>query len=184
MEKAINIQVQSILYHNEKNSILQAVTAMANAVRVYKKLNGSASINVTFLYGDSSAEPLLTDQDVTQINKQYSSQITFMYRFFGFNTGSAKGHNLLAKGFRGDYYVIMNPDVKVSSRFFIEILKPFEDLKVGLVEAKQIPLEHPKKYDEKTLITEWATTACVAIQKSAFDQVYGFDAETFFFVLR
>lgn len=180
MEKAINIQVQSILYHNEKNSILQAVTAMANAVRVYKKLNGSASINVTFLYGDSSAEPLLTDQDVTQINKQYSSQITFMYRFFGFNTGSAKGHNLLAKGFRGDYYVIMNPDVKVSSRFFIEILKPFEDLKVGLVEAKQIPLEHPKKYDEKTLITEWATTACVAIQKSAFDQVYGFDAETFF----
>lgn len=179
--KKVCIQVQSILYNNEKESVVQAVAAMANAVRVYKKRNRNDSITLIFKYGDSSKKPVFTAEDIEELNNKYGSLLTLSYVFFNFNSGTAKGHNLLAEGFAGDYYIVMNPDVKVSPHFLVEILKPVDkDKKVGLVEARQTPLEHQKMYDPDTFETEWATTACVLIRKTAFDQVNGFDAETFF----
>lgn len=180
MQKKLKIQVQSVLYNNEKVSVCRAMDAMANAVRVYCKQFGADSLELSYIYGDSSTTPTFTEKEIAQINKKHPANVKFAYRFFGFNSGSAKGHNILSMGFRGDYYIIMNPDVKVAPHFLIDILQPFEDKQVGLVEARQTPLEHTKVYDPKTLETEWSTTACVAIRKKAFADVHGFDSDTFF----
>lgn len=51
---------------------------------------------------------------------------------------------------------------------------------VGMVEAKQLPIEHPKDYDPNTGETGWATTACALIPLSQFRQLNGFDADSFF----
>lgn len=178
--QALSIQVQSVIYHNDTASLTQAIAAMANAVRNYRNQTGMR-LQLRFVYGDSTPEPLLDEQTVTSIQNKYSEYLQFTYRFFGFNSGTAKGHNLMAEDFTGDYLVVMNPDVKVTPVFFLKMLEPFlADEKVGMVEARQTPIEHQKAYNEVTLETDWATTACVLIKKAAYDCVHGFDAKTFF----
>jgi len=74
----------------------------------------------------------------------------------------------------------MNPDIIVNPRFFIEIMKPFCDDSVGIVEARQTPIEHHKAYDFETFETEWAAMACVMIPTDIWNLVGGIDSDTFF----
>ena len=175
----ITIQVQSVVYHNEKESLIRAVRAMANAVRVFTKI-AHQFCQVTFVYGDGGTDPVLMDEDVKAIQKSVEPYINFQYRIFGTNTGSARGHNILAEHAQAEYIVIMNPDVKVSPHYLREAMKPFADPQVGMVEARQTPLEHSKEYDEKTFETPWATTACAIGRRSVFEEIEGFDYKTFF----
>lgn len=175
-----SIQIQSVIYNNDAPSLLSAVAAIANAVRVYQKTTGNA-LKVHLIYGDASSEPVFDENAVLSIRNTYREYISFDYRFFGFNSGTAKGHNLLAEGFTGEYYMIMNPDVKVAPTHFLRMIEPFlRREKVGLVEARQTPFEHHKEYNETTMETEWASTACALVRKEAFDSVGGFDSESFF----
>lgn len=174
-----SIQVQSVVYKNEKANLFGAIAAMSNAVRVYNKIDGG-NCTLDFVYGDGSPELVMQPEDVAEIQKKYGEYVNFRYQPFGENTGSAKGHNILAKDVKTDYIMIMNPDVKVSPHFLREAMKPFADEKVGMVEARQTPLEHQKEYDIKTLETEWATTACAIIRRDIFEQLEGFDYKTFF----
>ena len=108
---------------------------------------------------------------------------TFFYHWFnGANLGSARGHNELASraGRDTDFLWIQNPDVVVSPRLFEQVLTPFHQPGVGQVEAKQLPIEHPKEYDPHTGETEWTTTACVMTPLALFHALDGFDADTFF----
>lgn len=178
--KILSVQIQSVLYHNDKASLLPAVAAAANAVRVYRQKTGM-DLNVRLVYGDGSEEPVLDELTVQSIQKEYGAYLDFSYRVFGFNSGTAKGHNLMAEGFDGDFYMVMNPDVKVPPLYFVRMIAPFlEDRSVGMTEARQTPLEHKKAYNETTLETEWCSTACVMIRKQAFDSVHGFDSKSFF----
>jgi GT2 family glycosyltransferase len=49
-----------------------------------------------------------------------------------------------------------------------------------MVEARQLPIEHPKVYDLESGETSWATTACVLLPARVIREVGDFDAETFF----
>ena len=49
-----------------------------------------------------------------------------------------------------------------------------------MVEAKQLPIEHPKDYDRATGETSWAATACALLPADLLERLGGFDAETFF----
>ena len=54
------------------------------------------------------------------------------------------------------------------------------DPTVGFVEAKQLPIEHPKQYSGTTGFTSWATTAFAMTPRDLFLELDGFDAQTFF----
>jgi len=56
-----------------------------------------------------------------------------------------------------------------------------KDPKVGMVEGKQMPHEHPKEYDKKTLETSWCSGACVLIRRTALDQTGLFDDRFFMY---
>lgn len=174
-----SVQVQSVVYKNEKNNLFGAVAAMSNAVRVYNEIDGG-DCRLDFVYGDGSPEPVMNEEDVAMLQEKHGRYVHFRYQPFGENTGSAKGHNILANGAKTDYIMIMNPDVKVSPHFLREAMKPFADASVGMVEARQTPIEHQKEYDIKTLETAWATTACAIIRRDIFEQLEGFDYKTFF----
>lgn len=179
MKYMISIQIQSVVYRNEKESLFRTVLAMANAIRVFKEID-CQPCQLTFIYGDGSPNPVMGESDIKKIQEKTSKYMDFQYHIFGMNTGSAKGHNLLSEKCNTDYILIMNPDVKVSPHYFREAIRPFADQSVGMVEARQTPLEHSKEYNEKSLLTPWATTACALIRRSVFEKLHGFDHETFF----
>lgn len=174
------LQIQSVIYNNEKRSLYKALKAIENAVLVNKKYNQKLD-EVVVCYGDASPKPVFTNEEVDDLKKELQGAFRFEYIFFDENTGSAKGHNIMGERCKCEYMLIMNPDVVLASNIFEELFLPFEiDNQVGMVEARQTPIEHSKEYDLITGETEWATTACALFPKKLFAQVEGFDNETFF----
>ena len=178
---SVSLQIQSVIYHNEKDSLLRALQSLANAVRVNQN-TGKELGAVAVCYGDASAKPIYTEDEVKALNEKFKDFFDFRYTFFNENTGSAKGHNLLGKDCTSDFMLIMNPDVLVCPRLFSNMLEPLldPDSNAGLVEARQTPVEHPKEYDRQTLETEWAATACAMFSTKTFRTLNGFDYDTFY----
>lgn len=178
---ALSLQVQSVIYNNEKESLYRALENLANAARVNRESSGELG-EMTVCYGDASPAPVLSDAEVSEISERFSSFFLFRYVFFNENTGSARGHNRLGAACESDYIMIMNPDVVVCPTVFSGMLQPFLDpaLQAGMTEARQTPIEHPKEYDPITLETDWAATACTIFSTDTFRALHGFDADTFF----
>ena len=177
---AITIQVQSVIYHNDKESLLRAYQSLANAIRVSRE--SGRALDVVVHYGDASKAPVYSEEELAAIGAEFSQFFAFRYTFFNENTGTSKGHNRVGLNCDADYIVVMNPDVIVCPRYFEKMLIPFLDpsKNAGIVEARQAPMEHPKEYDRETLETEWATGACFMIPASLYKEIGGFDEKTLF----
>ncbi len=176
----VSIQIQSVLYHNSRTDIEKAIACIENAIRVYREEKGE--IRCLIHYGDASKERIFDEKGILQMKEKYPLLEDIQYTFFDENTGTAKGHNRLAKDCGTDYIMVTNPDVLVTPRYFLEMLEPFEEeqAKVGLTEARQTPIEHPKVYDKNTFETGWAATACVIFLNRVYREIQGFDERTFF----
>lgn len=173
------LQIQAVLYHNEVAALEKTLSNMANALEVSKRKKGVFT-NAKFVYGDASSSPIFSEEQIAQYNKKYQGVLEIQYMYFGFNSGTSKGHNIMAKNCETDYLIIMNPDIIVCPQFFLEVAKPFEDALVGIVESRQTPLEHQKEYDIKTGETAWASMACSMIRTEIYKKINGFDEKTFF----
>lgn len=172
------LQIQSVIYGNEINSLLKAMKALKQAVRVYNQKKDQ--LRVELIYGDSSPQPIIKAEMVSEIKKTLNPEIKFRYQYFGFNAGTAKGHNLMAQNTEADYIMIMNPDVIVEPNCICKLLDELQCDEVGMAEARQTPLEHAKEYNKENGETEWASTACTIFKKSVYEEVGGFDENTFF----
>ena len=173
------IQAQAVLYDTEPKAVFRMADALANAVRVARE-SGAALERVSLSLGDASAQPMLTEAELEQLRACCAPWLELSCRFFGFNSGFGRGQNLLAEGCGADYLLLMNPDILVEPRFFLSMLQPMEEPGVGLVEARQTPVEHPKEYDPKSFETPWASFACVLVRGSVWRQLNGLDADSFF----
>ena len=177
-QERVSIQVQSIIYNMDEESIDRALESLARAADLAIGEGHVTRINVS--YGDTSPRRALSDDVFNRLKEKFAEYIELSYRVFGKNLGSARGHNVLAETADTDYLLILNPDVLVSPRLFESMLRPFLRAETGMVEAKQLPIEHPKSYDPTTGETGWATTACALTPTSLFRQIDGFDADSFF----
>lgn len=169
-----SVRIQSILYGNDKDSLFRAVDALVQTVR-HATAQGICS-RAELVYGDSSSAPILDADDIAAIEMR----LPFRYSFFAQNKGSARGHNAIAEGCDADFLLVMNPDVVVSAETLQRLLLPFRLAGVGMTEAKQVPIEHPKSFDAGTGETSWAATACAMIPRPLFEVLGGFDANSFF----
>lgn len=86
----------------------------------------------------------------------------------------------MAENTDADIMMIMNPDVILEPTCLCKLMEPLKLKEVGMVEARQTPLEHAKEYNTKTGETEWASTACTVFKTEVYNKINGFDAETFF----
>lgn len=172
------LRIQSILYNSDKSSIKQALHAVSTAAELARTRGTFATTEVA--YGDCSPIPVLTDYDMDVWRSEYAG-VKLAYRHFGANLGSARGHNTLLEDAATDFVLIMNPDVVIAPDALLELYRPFGiDGKIGIVEARQVPVEHPKQFDPLTGDTSWAATACALIPRHVCQELNGFDADTFF----
>ena len=176
--KPVTLQIQSVVYRNSFASVERAVLSLGRAVEL-AFASGMVS-RAELAYGDSSPTPCLTEPQLSHLRGLYPDVLTIRYDFFNGNLGSARGHNRLAASTDTAFILVQNPDVVVSPRLIETLLSVFTVAGVGMSEAKQLPIEHPKDYDPATGETSWATTACAMIPLKLFRQLGGFDADTFF----
>lgn len=177
-----SLQIQSVLYENRKESLLRALDSLDNALEVYRRTHPGYMSDVAVWYGDASAKRIFSESEIDKICARYEHAFKLHYIFFKENTGTAKGHNLLGENCLSEFMMIMNPDVLLSPDYFDEIMFPFfsSSLDVGMCEARQVPIEHPKEYDVYTGETSWASTAAALFKTKDFHTLDGFDAESFF----
>jgi GT2 family glycosyltransferase len=176
--RQVSVQVQSILFNNEPLAIERALTSMARSADLAQREGVVSRVRVCL--GDCSPAPVFSDGAVKLLREKFANAMDIEYRFFDANLGSAQGHNRLAEDADSDFLVIQNPDAVPSPRLLERMIECFKSIHVGMVEAKQLPIEHPKEYDHKTGETLWASTACAMIPVFLFKQLGGFDAESFF----
>lgn len=175
---AVSIGIQSVLYNNDFEQLLLAVDSIARAAEL--SMSKGDLTKVTLHWGDSSSISCLSPERLDLLRKKCEGLLQIEYDFFNGNLGSARGHNRLARLNEADLFLIQNPDVIVSPRSLETLVACFRVPGVGMAEAKQLPIEHPKDYDPITGETSWATTACAMIPSRLFRELGGFDSESFF----
>jgi len=169
------LKIQSILYENDPESTIKFL----NCLQACEQPEG----RWLFLHlGDCSKRRLLDDDAFTYWSEQLAQRkIEFQYTWFGKNHGPSKGHNMLFKERPlGERLLIINPDQVFPPHLLVRLCA-FADERPrwGIVETRQIPLEHPKEFDPETFQTSWASTACSLFNVEAFKACNGFD-ENFF----
>lgn len=173
------LRIQSILFHNETQAIERTLDCIQRAADLAIAQGCFSAVQVA--YGDCSPAALFDDETIARLQAAHADYFSLDVTHFDANLGSAKGHNTLLQASEADYLLIMNPDVVLAPNALIELARPLMSLAgVGMVEARQLPIEHPKAYNPVTGETSWATTACALIPASVFAQIGAFDNETFF----
>lgn len=170
--------MQSILYENEPAGIVRAAEATAHAAALAREaaLVGEWSLVI----GDCSAAPVLSDIDLATITSLVTNAGgVFLHEVFGENLGHGGGHNRLAPLTSSELILILNPDALLGPDSISALVNTVVG-DVALADGRQLPLEHPKDYDAVTGDESWASGACSMTIRSVFDEVGGFDHDTFF----
>jgi len=175
------VKILTVLYHNEKAGLLRSLRSIASAL-LHDQENARLVSECIVAWGDASEQALFSAEEVEGIRSELPGGLKLEYQFFAENTGTARGQNRLAENSSSDYLMIMNPDLLFSQRLFSLLLKPFleGDGKVGIVEARQTPLEHPKVFDEFSGETSWAAGACFMTPALLYQELGGLDESAFF----
>ncbi len=171
-----SVQLQAVLYHTDSQVLYRSIRAIDRAAEIA----AGKGLEVSLRWGDASETPLFEKEAWEKITREGPHLSKMDYCFFGENTGYGRGNNLLARESEADYLLIMNPEIVLPPQGIKDLAEPFRDPTVGITEARQIPVEHPKEYHPETMETEWCSGACFMIPGALFKTMKGFDTQTFF----
>lgn len=172
--------MQTVLYESTSERIDWFLRGLRSAVH-HARSAGVVS-SVLLAVGDCSTRPVIAAEDVPTLQKVADTDgiDVLSYRFFGDNLGHAGGQNRLFTECEEDLVLFLNPDAFTAPTLLVELLRPLSDPMVGIVEARQLPLEHPKAADPKTGETSWASFSCACVRANVVRAIGGFDASSFF----
>lgn len=101
----------------------------------------------------------------------------------GVNLGFGKGCNLGAAQGTAPYVFFLNIDTELAVDALEEIRKEIQksEPSVASFELRQMPYEHPKRYNPVTLEVSWSSGAAVVLRREAFEKVKGFNPHIFMY---
>lgn len=174
------IDVQLVLYHTHLSTVERSLHAMAGAVD-YQGAGLEGPLELTVRLGDCSAVQTLGTDVLDEWKRYFDGRLVIEYEYFAENLGHGGAQNRLAENGSGEYILFSNPDV-VPLPSAISLLQEFlrDDPRIGIVDAKQLPLEHPKYFESTTGLASWCSGAFSMVRRAEFRRVGGFDHKTFF----
>jgi GT2 family glycosyltransferase len=173
-----SLVVQSVLYGNPPEDLVRAASALGNSVGLAVQAGEISEWSLHL--GDCSPTPIVDEAVRARLEAEIApTGGSLVTEFFDANLGSAAGHNRLASASESELLLILNPDAQVAPDAVTQLSRGLRR-GVGIVEARQVPFEHPKDYAKHTGDTSWASTACAITTREAFDGVGGFDSASFF----
>jgi len=96
------------------------------------------------------------------------------------NIGFGAAHNrLMASSDQWTHYIALNPDGILHPDAIRQML--YCDDGTSLIEARQVPLEHPKYYNPSTYEVEWCSGACLMLRHDIYKETGGFDEDFFMY---
>jgi GT2 family glycosyltransferase len=174
------LAVHVVLYRHTEDAVATLLRSLDRAV-VDAQESGAVG-PVTYLIGDSSPEPALTPEMLADLQHVLTPNrgAGLEYHYFDQNRGSAGGNNDLFRRADTDLVLIINPDCYASPNLVRLLCLEMSSPEVGIVEGRQVPLEHPKEFDRQTGETSWASGSCMLIRRQVIDRLGGFDEASFF----
>lgn len=171
-----SLRVQTVLYGNELDELDRAFEALLNAL-IHA---GNRIERWVIAFGDSSPDPVLGSEHAERLSRAAETAGgRFEYVFFGANLGHGGGHNRLHESSEEDLLLILNPDGILAPDTIDRMIEAL-DPDTGVIDARQLPMEHPKHYDAKTTAASWSSLACGLTPSAVFREVGGIDHDTFF----
>lgn len=160
-----------VTYNNSQEQIAQLLESVKLAV------DDVSEMSIKFeLYVIDNGQETFWDDSQLNIAK---------YESLG-NIGFGKGMNYLMSNAFADpqtqWFLCLNPDGVLHHKALNELVKSSKMNPHSLIEARQFPEEHLKKYDAQTLETRWASGACLLISKDIFEKTKGFDTNFFMYL--
>jgi GT2 family glycosyltransferase len=177
-DEPVSIQVQSVLYDLPATHVERSLEYVEAAIRAAMAAGFVTAADVA--YGDCSSQRTLTEDSLAGLRRNWPTFREIAYTFFDANLGSAEGHNRLIDAARSDLIVILNPDVLPAPTAFVEMIRTLRTPGVGLVEARQIPIEHAKDFDRDTGETSWGSMACALVPTRLARDIGKLDSASFF----
>ena len=99
------------------------------------------------------------------------------------NVGFGAAHNRVLGRGEGPFVFLLNPDTELDSECLARLLAVAEadDAQAAAWEPRQVPYEHPKRYDPVTMEPPWCCGAALLLRRAAFADVGGFDDRFFMY---
>lgn len=175
----MKISVQSILYKTPVPALERYLHSLEMAARRVKNEFGGSVVTVR--WGDASPTRAIGHDILEQWTERFAAAFTLKYVFFESNTGHAAGQNRLTEQSDDDILVFANPDLVMLDDSLTALCGTLlGDPEIGVVDGKQIPIEHPKHFDYETGVTSWCSGAFSAVRRTEFQDIGMFDQVSFY----
>ena len=168
-----SLTVQMVLYRNPIPQIRRALDSILISA-------GCATNEFKIRLGSNSCHSS-SNAEYAKLVKEFSKHIDIGLVISDTNIGHGAMHNFLfhEESSFNELLLIMNPDGILGVNSLQTMFKKISSSRVGAVEPRQIPFEHPKKYNLLTGETNWISGACILVKSEIFKKVGSFD-ERFF----
>lgn len=165
MNKTPKISAGIVAYKNPKKQLemlIKSLTISANEANIKLEIS---------ILGNDEEPRKFNEKEVTYETSK--------------NIGFGRAHNkIMEAAFKkgADYYLCINPDGflhHAAIEKLISLSAHCDDS--ALIEAIQVPIQHPKPFNPITLETPWISGACFLIPKKIYEEIGGFDEDIFMY---
>ncbi len=179
------LRAQIVLYDHDTAALARLIGSLVAGVRNLRDHVGDVPVAIAIgdCGGRDGPDATLPEGPLVALRGLAAGAgIALEHLSFGENLGHGRGHNALAAlpcPAGNELVLTINPDTYLAPRCLAALVSAFSDDTVGIAEARQIPLEHPKPFDRASGDTPWASGCLMAVRTSLFERLGGFE-EAFF----